>query len=117
MIASTSSTIHLTVSSNTYLTVSFFSMLLTMVSTSILIYRNTKSADKKGMSEFESKILTAIKDVKTDVAEVKQDVWDTTIRLENHIDRNPDEAEEKTPAKPVRKPVKRVSKRKPVIEE
>jgi len=113
---SSSQGLHLTVSSNTYLLVSFISMILTMTSTVILIYKNAKSADKKGMSDFEKKILSAIRDVKGDVADVKKDVWDTTIRLESHIDRDTDEGAEKPP-KPVRKTTKRVAKRKPSVEE
>jgi hypothetical protein len=101
--------INLSVSQNTYLFISFISMLLTMVSTSILIYRNVKNADKKTLSDFERKALSAIRDLKNDVADVKKDVWDTTVRLENHIDKaGGEEVPVKTLAK---KPAKRIAKK------
>jgi len=79
----------ITISTGTYMTWQATLVVLSIVSTSLNIWKMTRGGKQQdeAIANLKLELKEAIADVKSDVAQVRQDVEDTTQRLENHIDR------------------------------
>lgn len=78
--------INVTVSNNTYMLWQTVLAMLLIITTGISFYRAKTGARKEAMSEFQVEVMDALKDLRNDVGQVKNDVWETTVRLESHIE-------------------------------
>lgn len=79
----------ITISAGTYASWQATLVVLSIVSTSLNIWKMTRGAKAadEATSAMKSEIKDLLQDVKADIALVRQDVEDTTQRLESHIDR------------------------------